>query len=163
MVPKVGRFSYRMAAVDKYIENQRRYKRWWEIRLEVGMRQNVNRTIDAARFNIDKINHNIIATLRIKEDYLTNHIRYDRKGDYILKTSKANMDRLEEYLDVSGITIKDPAAYSIQKRGVPDMSEQSPPDFLPEQTIDDILSYLQPVQMRPDSKDSQSQSQMPSE
>lgn len=160
-IPKVGKFSFRMTAVDQYIDKQRHLKKFWQIRLDLGIRENAPRTIESAELNIKKINENIKATLEIKDDYLKNHIKYDRKGKYILETGKANLDRLEELLDVSSITIKNPAAYSIQKKGMRNVSKQEKGNYFPEQKIDNLLSYLQPVQMRPDSKNSKPDSQLP--
>jgi hypothetical protein len=155
MFPKVGRFSYRMTALDKYIEKQRYYKRYWQVRMQVGEMQGVMRTVEAAKVNIEKIDHNITASLKIKVDYLNNHVMYDRKGDYIRRTSTADPTRLVQYLDVSTVTLKDAAPHTIQKKGVRSLPDETRNYALPDAKIDHLLSYLQSVQVRSEGQDSQ--------
>jgi hypothetical protein len=154
MLPKVGRFSYRMTALDKYIEKQRYFKRYWQVRMKVGEMQGMLRTVEAAKVNIEKIDYNITQSLKIKVDYMNNHIQYDRKGEYIRKASLADPARLVEYLDVSNVVLKDPTAYTTQKKGVRSLPSETKNYALPDQKIENLLSYLQPVQVRPEGKDS---------
>lgn len=155
-IPKVGRLSFRVQAIDTYIEAQRRYKRFWEHRLEVGLQNKNNRTILASESNIQLTEYNITQVLKIREDYLLNHAPYDKKrAVYFAKTSKADPSRILEYLDVSDVTLSQAALNSTPKEYVFKVPKSLPRNTFSTEKVQDVLAYLQGMQMPDQSQNSQ--------
>lgn len=100
MFPRVGRFEFKVACLDDFVERKRSYKAHWQV---IGTHEGINkRTLDAANRNINVANLHIERGLIIADEFRRIHAKYYKsKRHYFEKNNQADITRLAEYLDVS--------------------------------------------------------------
>jgi hypothetical protein len=130
--PNLGTFTFRVSFIAKYVEIQRRHLAYWKYRLTVGTAKENSRTIIAAQENIIAHTFRIKQALIIKSEYLDQHCTYNKnKVAYMERTAVADIDRLDQLLDVAALVEAFKAEHQAKAGDLPELPlEKLLPDIM---------------------------------
>jgi hypothetical protein len=118
--PRLGTFCFRVTAIRDYIRYRRGYMAYWLYRLRIGEKTNNSRAITAGTINIKRYADQIEAVLKIKEEFLKDHSKYEKfKAKLLMDDTDSNIGRLVELLDVEALVPIYAEKYRRKAAGLP--------------------------------------------
>lgn len=118
--PRLGTFSFRVSAIRDYIRYRRGFMAYWLHRLRLGQKTNNTRAITAGTINIKRYADQIEAVLKIKEEFLKDHAKYETfKAKLLTDDAESNIGRLAQLLDVEDLIPIYEEKYKRKAQGLP--------------------------------------------